>query len=148
MDRNFLQDLFAPERRRPLHPVHAILLAFTFPMFLATYLNDLAYGATYQIQWSNFAAWLIIGGLVGCGFALLWTLIDLARDRDARTQRQIIYAALLALTFIIGFINALIHAKDAWAIMPEATWLSGITTMCALLASWIGFSGLRSGELS
>lgn len=146
MNRNIVKTLFAPHDWRPLHPVHAMLLAFTFPMFLGAYLSDLAYASSYQMQWSNFASWMIIGGLIGCGFALLWTLIDLVRDRGARTERRIVFALLLVVTFIIGFVDALVHGRDAWAIMPEATWLSGIATLLAFLASWIGFSGLRAGE--
>ena len=67
------------ERLRPLHPVHAILLAFPLPLFLGALLSDLAYWSSYHIQWSNFASWLIAGGLVGGGFAMLWALIALAR---------------------------------------------------------------------
>jgi hypothetical protein len=30
--------------------------------------------------------------------------------------------------------------------MPEALWLSGVSALLALLASWVGFSGFRSGR--
>ena len=33
-----------PGARRPLHPLHAILLAFPFPLFLGALLSDFAYG--------------------------------------------------------------------------------------------------------
>ena len=49
---------------RPLHPLHAIFLAFPFPMFLGALLSDLAYWATFHPQWANFASWLIIGGML------------------------------------------------------------------------------------
>ena len=47
-----------------VHPVHAVLLAGTVPLFLGAMLSDIAYSASYEIQWSNFASWLIVGGLV------------------------------------------------------------------------------------
>lgn len=56
---------------RALHPLHAVLLAGTIPLFLGALLCDLAYAASYEIQWSNFASWLIVGGLVFGGLALL-----------------------------------------------------------------------------
>ena len=133
---------------RPLHPIHALLLAFVFPSLLGTWFSDLAYGASYEVQWSNFAAWLIIGALVGGGFALLWALIDMIRDRTRRTARHAIYATLLAVTWAVAFIDELVHSQDAGAIMPEAPWLSFFAALLALVASWIGFSGLRAGDAS
>lgn len=51
-------------------PLHALLLAGTVPLFLGAMISDIAYYNSYQIQWSNFAAWLIAGGLVFCGLVL------------------------------------------------------------------------------
>ena len=42
-------------------------------------LSDIAYSTTYQVQWTNFASWLIVGGLAFGGVALLLAIIDLAR---------------------------------------------------------------------
>lgn len=148
MNSAFLKDLVALRGRRPMHPLHAMLLAFPLTMSFTAYLSDLAYASSYQIQWSNFASWLIVGALVGAGFALLWTLIDFARDRRARTGRRYVFAGVLFLTFIIGFIDALVHGKDAWAIMPEAVWLSAFATLSAFVAAWIGFGGLHEGDAS
>jgi len=129
---------------QPLHPLHAVLLAATVPLFLGTLLSDIAYAQSEQIQWSNFASWLIVGGMVFCGCALLWAAVDMFRS-DRRTGRAIAYVGLLLATFVIGFVNALIHAKDAWAIMPEGLVLSIIVAALAISATWVGFSSLRAG---
>ena len=133
---------------RPLHPLHAVLLAFPFSLFLGALLSDLAYWNTFQIQWANFSSWLIAGGLVGGGFALLWALVDLIRFRRAGGLRALIYFVLLLVMFVLGFVNALVHAKDAWATMPESLYLSAVTTLLALAAAWIGYSGFRSVEVA
>ena len=52
---------------------------------------------------------------------------------------------LVLATFAIGFINALIHAKDVWASMPDGLILSAIVVVLAVAATWIGFSTLREG---
>jgi uncharacterized membrane protein len=148
MNKSLLRDLIAVRGKQPLHPLHAMLLSFPLTMFLGAYLSDLTYASSYHAQWSNFASWLIVGALIGAGFALLWTLIDLARDRTTRTARHFAFAAILIATFIIGFVDALVHGKDAWAIMPEAVWLSAIASLLAFIAGWIGFSGLRAGDFS
>lgn len=136
-----------PGHLRPLHPLHAILLAFPFPLFLGALLSDLAYRSSFQVQWANFSAWLIAGGLVGGGFALLWALVNLFRRGTARKRRPIIYFVVLLAMFVLGFVNALVHAKDAWAIMPEGLYLSVIATLLALVAAWIGYSGFRVGDV-
>jgi uncharacterized membrane protein len=125
---------------RPLHPLQAILLAFPLPLFLGGLLSDIAYTYTYHVQWANFASWLIAGGLVVGSFVVLWALVDLFRVTPARRKWQAVYAIVLLAMWVIGFINALVHAKDAWATMPEGLYLSAVTALLALVAAWMGYS--------
>jgi uncharacterized membrane protein len=127
-----------------LHPIHAVLLAGTVPLFLGAVLSDIAYSASYEIQWNNFASWLIVGGLIFGGSALLWAIVDLFRA-ERRGGRSLLYFLLLLLTWILGFINALVHARDAWASMPTGLILSAIVVVLACAATWAGFSSLRAG---
>ena len=133
------------QRRSPwLHPVHAVLLAATIPLFLGAMLSDIAYSASYEIQWNNFASWLIAGGLLFGGLALLWAIVDLFRA-ERRGGRPLVYLLLLLVTWILGFFNALVHAKDAWASMPSGLILSVIVVVLACAATWAGYSSLRAG---
>ncbi|MET3793135.1 DUF2231 domain-containing protein [Aquamicrobium terrae] len=136
----------APPYMKPLHPVHAILLAFPFPLFLAALIGDFAYWQTFHIQWANFSSWLIAGGLVGGGLAMLWALVGLFRYRGSGSSRPLIYFIVLLVMWVLGLINAFVHARDAWAVMPEGLYLSTVTTLLALVASMIGYSGFRSRE--
>lgn len=129
---------------RALHPLHAVLLAGTIPLFLGALLCDLAYAASYEIQWSNFASWLIVGGLVFGGLALLWAVIDLFRPLR-RSRLALPYALLLLATWCLGFVNILIHARDAWAIIPAAPIVSAIVAVLAGVATAAGFAGFRQG---
>lgn len=127
--------------RRSIHPVHAVLLASTIPLFLSALLSDWAYSASYQVQWTNFASWLTLGALVFAGLALLWALIDALHKRGGW-----IYFGLIFLTFVAGVFSMLVHAKDAWAAMPGGFILSGVALLLALAATWAGFSGWRTGD--
>lgn len=129
---------------RPLHPLHAVLLAGTIPLFVALLLSDLAYYKSYEIQWKNFASWLLVGGLVFSGFTLLWAVIDISRS-VARTTRQVIYVSLLILLWVLGCIDALVHAGDAWASIPAALNISAILAALAIAATWLGFSNSHRG---
>ncbi|QPQ55141.1 hypothetical protein IC614_00505 [Allosphingosinicella flava] len=133
--------------RTALHPVHAVLLAAILPCFLGALLSDLAYGSSYELQWANFASWLIVGGLVFGGLALLWAIVGLLRADVRRDRRRGLYVLALLGAWIVGFVNALVHAKDGWARMPDATILSLIALLLALLAIWLGFPSLRAGDM-
>lgn len=126
-----------------LHPVHAVLLASAFPLFLGALLSDLAYAQTYEIQWTNFSSWLVAGGLVFAALALVWASVDLLRADVSDRGRRLLYWILLLATVILGFGNALVHAKDAWAAMPAALILSIIVLVLVVAAMWFAFSGYR-----
>lgn len=124
-----------------MHPIHAILLAASIPLFAGALLADIAYWKTQEIQWANFASWLLAGGLVICAVAVVAALVALVRD-DRRGGRQLLYFLLVLATWILGFIDALVHAKDAWAVMPAGLVLSLVVAALACSAKWIAFAGL------
>lgn len=130
---------------RTIHPIHAVLLAGSLPLFLGALISDWAYSSTYEVQWLNFAAWLNASALVLAGGALLWAVIDFFRSDVARDRRSALYLLALITGFVLGFINAFIHGKDAWATMPGGLILSVLTFPLILAATWIGFSTLRAG---
>lgn len=130
---------------RSLHPLHAILLAFPFPLFLGTLISDLAYWKTFEIQWSNFAQWLNAGGLAAGSLALLWALVTAVRNRRFG-KRPIFYFVALLAAWITGLVNALVHSQDAWAMMPEGLWWSSVSAVLAFITSWLGYSGFPAVE--
>ncbi|MGF0336091.1 DUF2231 domain-containing protein [Ectopseudomonas toyotomiensis] len=127
----------------PPSRLHAILLCSQMPLFLGALMADIAYYRSYQIQWSNFASWLIAGALVFAGLAMLFALVGLFRRRN---PRPLTYFLLLLVTWVLGFINALEHAKDAWAAMPIGLGLSVIVTLLAIAATWVGMAQPRTGD--
>ena len=131
--------------RNPPGPLHAIMLAGTVPLFLGALLSDIAYYQTYQIQWSNFASWLIAGGLVFCGLAVLFALVNLIRA-DRKGGRPVVYLVLLVVTWALGLVNAFEHAKDAFATMPSGLILSALTTLLIGVTAWLGLTSVRTGD--
>lgn len=122
----------------------AFLLAAAFPLFLGALLCDWAYWSTYQVQWSNFASWLLAGGLVFAGIAMVLSLFGLfGGDRRGGLG----YFLLLLALFITGFLDSLVHARDAWAVMPMGLVLSVLVLALAALATWLAFRGLRREPL-
>jgi hypothetical protein len=87
--------------RRSLHPLHGMLLGAANAFLVSGFLSDWAYAGSTEIQWKNFASWLII---------------------------------------------ELVHAKDAWASMPEALILSGVAAVLAIAATAIASAAPGGGR--
>ena len=131
-------------RTHALHPINAIFLAATIPLFLGALLSDIAYYRTYEIQWNNFASWLLAGGLVVCTLAVIGALFALF-GRGPRRGSVTLYFVLVLAAWIVGLLSAFHHARDAWATMPGGLWLTLVAVALACAAKWIAFSGLRTG---
>ena len=121
--------------------MHATVFLSSVPLFTGALLSDWAYSISHEIQWVNFAAWLIAGGLLIAGPALLWGAVDVLRSSANRHRRGLIYLTLLLATFIVGFINALVHGMDGWAAMPTGLILSAVVVVLAAPASAVGLAG-------
>jgi uncharacterized membrane protein len=128
---------------KPLHPLHTVLLAGAGPVFVAALFSDLAYWLSHEMQWKNFASWSIVWGLLLASLALAWTVIRLFRA-GRRDLRWLLGSGLLLASWSLGVVNALVHAGDAWATMPEGLVLSAMTAMLALAAAWIGLSAITT----
>jgi uncharacterized membrane protein len=126
------------------HPIRALLLGAANAFLVSGFLSDWAYFSTHEIQWKNFADWLIIGGLVFAGFALMWALVDLFRSSLDR-GRRIVAFGLLLVAFILGIVDELVHAKDAWASMPDALIISAVVAVLAIAATALDFSTTPAG---
>ncbi len=140
----------AVNRGRPLHPLHAILLAFLVSLFTCALISDIAYLRSAEIQWSNFSAWLITGGLVFGGFFGLWAIIDLALSfRHGRPTRKLTYVILLAVAWFLGLANAFHHSRDAWSsVGTGGLLLSILSTVLALAGAWVAFSSSKVREIA
>ena len=114
------------------------------PLFIGVLLNDYAYWSSYELQWKNFASWMLIGALVFNGLAMLGSVLSLVRA-DKRMGTPMAYFLLLLVTFVLGILNSFIHAKDVWASMPTGLILSVITVILACIATWIGLTSWRIG---
>ena len=64
-----------------LHPFHAAVLGGVLPLFLGALLADYAYWSSYEVQWNNFAAWLLVGAMVVTTLALLCAIVGRLRGR-------------------------------------------------------------------
>ena len=130
-------------RRPTVHPLHGTLLAFPMALFPSAVASDIAYLKTAELQWTNFSAWLISGGLVFGGLVTAWALLALLFGlRGAERVRRLIYFAALAVMWILGLVNAFKHSQDGWSSVGAfGLGLSILTSLLALAAGMLAFSG-------
>jgi uncharacterized membrane protein len=101
-----------------------------FGFFVATLIFDILYAKTATVLWVKAAAWLVSIGLV---FAIVPQLINLGRvwltKSRVRSRAQTINFWLNVVAIIAALINAFVHSRDAYAVMPAGVWLSILTVL-------------------
>lgn len=128
----------------------AFKLLFTsaaLPLFIGAALSDWVYKSSFQIQWMNFSSWLIIGAMIFATLAIL-AVLAAGKIRGAAESTRWLTVVVLLFLWILGFINALVHARDAWAMMPTGYILSLVCALLACIATWSVFCNDREGDLA
>jgi len=118
-----------------LHPYFICLGAAPLMGALAA---DAMYSTSSLWQWANFAAWLIVAGLVVALLATIVLVIDFLLGRAGRISwiRFIIVAAAA----LLSLLNIFVHSRDAWtSVVPEGIWLSVVVTLLLLAAAFGGW---------
>jgi uncharacterized membrane protein len=126
------------------HPFYSSVTSFPGVCFVLTLLNDIAYWRTGNLQWQNFAEWLLLAGLIVGGLVLLAQGIELLRRGRPASGPGWMYVGGTIIILVLALINSFVHARDGWtAVVPEGLALSFITVMAMLVKGWLGASAAR-----
>lgn len=121
---------------RPLHP---FFVGLGGALLMAALVTDSLYSSNSLMQWANFSAWLITGGLVLALIATIVLLIELALGLTGPIRW--LDFALLAGAAILSLVNVFVHTRDAWtSVVPGGITLSVIVTILLLI---VGLRGWR-----
>jgi len=118
------------ERRRSAvaNAVYGLLNPIPFGFFVAGLVFDVVYAKTGTTLWGKGAAWLIALGLV---FAVIPRLVNLTQvwitSRRVSTGADHVDFWLNVVAIVAAVLNAFVHTRDAYAIVPAAVWLSVLT---------------------
>jgi len=104
--------------------------------FVAAWLFDVIYLYSYEIFWTQAASWLIAFGLV---IAIIPRLISLTHvwPRSSMPQPAALklHFWFWALAVVVSIINAFVHSRDAWAVVPAGVILSTIVVLLLFIAN-------------
>ena len=114
--------------------VFNVLDPIPFGFFVGALIFDVVYAKTANVFWMKSAAWLISIGLV---FAILPQLINLGRvwfgKNRVRMRGEKANFWLNVVAIVAALMNAFVHSRDAYAVMPAAIWLSILTVGAMVL---------------
>lgn len=126
--------MIAPAQRQRSSLANCIYQLFNpipFGFFVAALIFDVVYFQTAEMMWSKGAAWLITIGLF---FAIIPRLINLVsvwipRGRNVLGAEKIDFGLNL-IGILAAIVNAFVHSRDAYAVMPSGMILSVVTVAC------------------
>jgi uncharacterized membrane protein len=121
-----------PEPRRSIvaESIYGLLNPIPFGCFVAALIFDIIYSETAVMLWDKGAAWLIVFGLL---FAVVPRLVNLtqvwitSRRTATRTDKLDFWLNLFAI--VVTIVNAFVHSRDAYAVVPTGLWLSVCTVI-------------------
>jgi len=111
-----------------------VLDPIPFGFFVGVLIFDVIYAKTANVLWIKSASWLVSIGLV---FAIVPQLINLyqvwfRKDR-VRASGPVVDFWLNVVAIVAALVNAFVHSRDAYAVMPTAVWLSVVTVVAMAL---------------
>jgi len=121
-------------------PVHAMLVPFPIACFTGALLSDLAYVNSPQVQWANFAQWLLAFGLGFGVLAAVFGLVDFFGTRTpVRPGSGWLHFAGNAVVLGLALVNNFVHSRDGWTgVVPTGITLSALTVAIMVVTGFIG----------
>lgn len=128
-----------PVGARPIpRPLHPFFVGLGGALLIAAPVADYMYFSNSLMQWANFAAWLITGGLVLALIAAICLIVDFVIGRAGRVRW--LDLALLAAAALLSLVNIFVHTRDAWtSVVPSGITLSTIVAILLLIAGLRGW---------
>jgi len=129
-----------PDLPRPSSATAAVVFdllnPIPFGLFVGALIFDVIYARSADVLWFKSAAWLIAIGLV---FAVIPRLINFVQvwfpaARPSQSHEKVAFVVYL-LGIVAAIVNAFVHSRDAYGVMPEGMWLSMLTVALLLIGT-------------
>jgi len=126
----------ASGRSRFAVALYELLNPIPLGFFTAAWIFDILYIKSMQIMWTDAASWLIVIGLV---IAIIPRVINLVQvwigHSYAFSSPIKLHFWLSLLAILLAIVNAFIHSRDAYAVVPLGVILSTLVVILLLLAN-------------
>lgn len=117
---------------------HPFFVGLGGALLMAALFTDYMYSSNALMQWANFSAWLITGGLVVALIAAIVLLVEISLGRTGPIRW--LDFGLVAAAAILSLVNVFVHTRDAWtSVVPTGITLSVIVSILLLVAGLRGW---------
>lgn len=122
------------------HPIHPMLIPFPLAFFIATFVCDLIYAQTSNMDWVTASEWLLAAGLVMAALAAVAGLIDVLGDQRIRALNDAwLHAGANVLAVLIELYNFYSrYTAGAAAVLPVGLVLSLVVVLLLVFSGWKG----------
>ncbi|WP_026359585.1 DUF2231 domain-containing protein [Sphingomonas sp. PR090111-T3T-6A] len=119
-------------------PLHPFFVGLGGALLMAALFTDFMYSSNSLMQWANFSAWLITGGLILALISAIVLIIDFALGWVGPIRW--LDFGLLAAAAVLSIFNVFIHTRDAWtSVVPSGITISAIVTILLAVAGLRGW---------
>ncbi len=130
-----MSTLATPRRSAVASAIYGLLDPIPYGCFVAALIFDLIYVRSPEMLWVKGAAWLITFGLLFAAIPRLVNLVQVwvtGRGTSLPGERLDFWLNLFAIA--IAILNAFVHSRDAYGVMPAGVWLSLSTVVLLSIA--------------
>ncbi|BAN26609.1 DUF2231 domain-containing protein [Caballeronia insecticola] len=117
-------------RSRTATALFDLLDPIPYGLFVGTLIFDIIFAITANVFWAKGAAWLVTTGLI---LAIIPRFINLGHvwfgSRHVVTRAEKVDFWLNLLGIVAAVVNAFVHSRDGYAIVPSGVILSVITVV-------------------
>jgi uncharacterized membrane protein len=109
--------------------VFNLLNPIPFGLFVAAMIFDVIYANTAEMLWVKSSAWLVSLGLI---FAIVPRFINLGFVWFGKNRAPLAVKVdfwLNVFGVVTALVNAFVHSRDAYAVIPDGVWLSVATVV-------------------
>jgi uncharacterized membrane protein len=111
--------------------LYVSILLFSIPLvcFAGALLSDAAYVRDPNIQWSNFASWLLAFGILSLGLAIFASVIGLLISFGRkRGPAHWLFGLFVLVAAVTALFDNFVHSHDGWtSVWPAGLMLSATT---------------------
>lgn len=130
-----METVTLPRRSAVANVVFGVFDPIPFGCFAAALVFDVIYMRTANVLWNKAAAWVIVFGLLAAVIPRIVNLFQVwitSRRLATRADRFDFWLNLVAI--VLAIFNALVHSRDAYAVVPAGAWLSAGTVVLLVLS--------------
>lgn len=128
--------------------VYALLDPIPYGFFVAALIFDIVYQKTAEILWVKSAAWLLAIGLVIAIVPRIINLLVSWMPRYSASGGVRFDFLCTGIGMVVAIINAFVHSRDAYAVMPTGVWLSLVTVVLMAVGRISGSLGNLKGGIN